>query len=795
LGDVVEREETPPVTSPIGRRMLRVEDRPLLTGEAEFVDDLALDGMLHARFFRSPIAHGRIRALDLDAARAAPGVVAVLGHDDVPLPPLHPPIENDDAHSPPRPLLADGVVRFAGEPIAVVVAGSPYAAEDAAELVEVVLDPLPAVVDPLAAADAATLHDHPTNVLFDAGMEAGDVDGAFAEAAVVVERTFRSPRYSATPMESRGAIGAPDGDGVRLWASTQIPHRLASVIADLLELPPAHVRVSTMDVGGGFGQKAHAYPEEILTAWLAVELRQPVKWLEDRNENLLASSHARDQLVRVRVAADEQGRLLAIDADVVCDTGAYGVFPHGHVLEALGTPSMIPGPYRLANYRFRARSVCTNKSPEGAYRGVGLPVSTFVHERIMDVLAGELGIDRAEIRRRNFLAADELPHTTVTHHRYDSGDYALGLERALQAIGDDGFEAERRSARERGNRFGVGIASYVEYTGMGSQIFHGRGMVGIAGHDSAHMRVGEDGRVTVWTSLPAIGQGVATTFAQLTAHGLGIEVDDVLVARSDTDAGEGGGTGTFASRSAVSGGGAVAAAASDLRGRLLEAAADRLEAALGDLELVDGSVSVRGSPSRGVSVAELIAADDDERFAVSAVFDPERTVYPYATHIVAVEVDSDTGHVELLRYVVAEDCGTVINPQIVEGQAHGAIAQGIGGALLEALVYDEGGQLLTTSLMDYLVPTAMELPLVEIDHLEIPSPDSVNGAKGVGEGGTLAPTAAIANAVGDALGVEFNTLPLTPERVRAAAADEGNTRSGRGPSPDDAASDRPDTAT
>src|SRR6185503_14006469 len=357
FGAMAEAEESTPMTSLIGRRMLRVEDRPLLTGQAEFVDDLELEGMLHIRFFRSPIARGKIEALDLEAARKVPGVVAVLGPDDVPVPPLHPPIENPDAHSPPRPQLAKGVVRFVGEAMAVIVADSPYAAEDAAELIEATLDPLPAVVDPLEAADAAAIHDHPTNILFDTGMEAGDVDGAFADAAVIVERTFRSPRYSATPMESRAAVAAPDGDGVRVWASTQIPHRLAEVISDLLHLDRARVRVSTMDVGGGFGQKAHAYPEEILTAWLALELDRPVKWLEDRSENLLASSHARDQVVRVRVAADGQGRLQAIDADVICDTGAYGVFPHGHILEAMGTSSMIPGPYRLANYRMRARSV------------------------------------------------------------------------------------------------------------------------------------------------------------------------------------------------------------------------------------------------------------------------------------------------------------------------------------------------------------------------------------------------------------------------------------------------------
>ncbi len=760
---------------PIGRRMLRVEDRPLLTGRAEFVDDIELDRMVHARFFRSALAHASVRGVDLSAARATPGVVAAFGAADIPLGPLHPPIENPEAWSPPRPLLAGAAVRFVGEPLAVVVGESPYAAEDGADLVDADLEALPAVVDVLEAVDAEPLHDHSTNVLFDSTLAAGDVDAAFDRAAAVVERTFRSPRYSATPMENRGAVAAPDGDGgVRVWASTQIPHRLAGVVAELLGLPRERVSVATMDVGGGFGQKAHAYPEEILTAWLALELGRPVKWLEDRSENLLASSHARNQVVSVRAAADAEGRLLAIDADVVCDMGAYGVYPHGHILEALGTPAMIPGPYRLENYRARTRAVCTTKGPEGAYRGVGLPVSAFVHERLMDLIAAELTIDRGEVRRRNLLTPDELPYTTVSHQRYDSGDYGQALERALAAIGYDGFREEQRAARADGRVLGLGIACYVEYTGMGSQVFHGRGMVGIAGHDSAWMRLDDEGRVTVWTTLPAIGQGVATTFAQLAAAALGVDVEEVTVARSDTSAGPGDGTGTFASRSAVSGGGAVAAAADELRARLLQAAADRLEAAAGDLEIVPGRVSVRGSPSRGVAIAEL-AAGDTARFDVNASFDPPRTVYPYATHVCKVEVTPDTGDVRVLRYVVAEDCGTIINPAIVDGQAHGAIAQGIGGALFESLVYDPQGQLVTASLMDYLVPTATDLPAVELEHLEIPSPDSVNGAKGVGEGGTLGPPAAIANAVADALGVELNELPVTPEVVRRALED-GKTR-------------------
>lgn len=781
-----------PAGGPIGRRMLRVEDRPLLTGEAEFVDDVGLDGMLHARFFRSPLAHARVESIDLSAAREAPGVVAAYAAGDLALPPLHPPMENPDAFSPPRPLLAGGRVRFAGEALALIAAESQYLAEDAAELVSASLEPLPALVDSLEAANAEPIHEHPSNVLFDSVLEAGDVDGAFEAATTVVERTFHSPRYSATPIESRGLVAAPDGaGGVRLFASTQIPHRLATCVAELLGLRDQQVRVSTMDVGGGFGQKAHVYPEEVLVAWLALELGRPVKWVEDRNENLLASSHARNQVVRVRAAADGDGRLLAIEADVVCDMGAYGVFPHGHILEALGTPAMIPGPYRLSNYRARTRTVCTNKSPEGAYRGVGLPVATFVHERLMDVLAAELGIDRAEIRRRNYVPADELPYTSVSHQRYDSGDYPAALERALEALGYESFAEEREAARRRGRLLGLGIASYVEYTGMGSQVFHGRGMVGIAGHDSAWMRLGADGRVTVWTTLPAIGQGVATTFAQLAAATLGLETDSVIVARADTHVGEGDGTGTFASRSAVSGGGAVKAAATDLRELMLDAAADQLEAAVQDLELADGRVSVRGSPSRGIALTDL-AGVDGERLRSSALFDPERTVYPYATHACTVEVMPDTGEVRLLRYVVAEDCGTIINPQIVEGQAHGAVAQGIGGALHESLVYDAQGQLLTASLMDYLVPTAMELPNVELHHLEIPSPDSPNGAKGVGEGGTLGPPAAIANAVGDALGVEMNALPLTPELVREAAKEGISLAQGRS-SPDDGRAPSADT--
>jgi carbon-monoxide dehydrogenase large subunit len=755
--------------------MLRVEDRPLLTGAGEFVDDLTLPEMLHAKFFRSPLAHATIGGIDVADARSLAGVAGVFVAGDLGIGPLCPPVENADSLKPSRPLLARDVVRFAGEPLAVVVADSPYVAEDAAGLIDATLDPRTVLVDPATAADSPPIHDLPSNVLYDHTTEVGDVEAAFARAAAVVERTFRNPRYSATPIEPRGVVAAPDGDGVRIWSSTQIPHVLADVTALLLGLDRELVRVAATDVGGGFGQKAHAYPEEIIVAWLALRLGRPVKWFEDRSENLLASSHARDQLITARAAVDAGGRLLAIDADITCDVGAYGVHPHAHLLEALGTPAMIPGPYRLETYRARARAIATNKCPEGAYRGVGLPVSAFVHERLMDLVAAELGMDRAEVRRRNLVSSAEMPYATVTNQRYDSGDYALALERALTAVGFEGFPEEQRAAREHGRLLGLGISCYVEYTGMGSAVFQGRGMVGIPGHEHAWIRLDGDGEATVWTSLPSVGQGLATTFAQLAADAVGLPVDTVRVARSDTAIGPGDGTGTFASRSAVCGGGALALAGGELRRRLIDDAAERLEASTADLELAGGRISVRGSPSRGVSVAELTAGAPARRYDVDAAFDSPRAAYPYATHACVVEVESDTGAVKVLRYVVAEDCGRVINPLIVEGQTHGAIAQGIGGTLHESLVYDEQGQLLTGSLLDYLVPTAADLPAMEIEHLEIPSPDTPNGAKGVGEGGTLGPPGALANAVSDALATEFNELPLTPERVLAAMR-RGNTR-------------------
>ena len=756
----------------VGQSLPRVEDRRLLSGGGEFVDDIRLPGTLEVAFLRSPVAHGEIVHLDAEAARALEGVHAAVTGRELPLGPLLPPLANPDAYSPPRPLLASEVVRFVGEAIAVVVAGSRYLAEDAVEEIELEIEPREALADPWRALadDAPRLHEHPTNAVFDHTVEGGDVERAFAEAAVVVERIFVNPRYCATPIEPRGVLAVPEGGGVCVWSSTQAPYRVRAALSELLELPLEACRVRCPDIGGGFGQKAHVYPEEIVVAWLARHLDRPVKWIEDRSENLLAASHARDQEVRVRAAASADGRLLGLEADVVCDVGAYGVYPQGHLLEAAGTPGMIPGPYRVESYRARGRSVTTNKCPEGAYRGVGLPVSAFVHERLMDVLAGELDIDRAEIRRRNFIRPDEFPYTSVTHHRYDSGDYATALDAALEAIGYDAFAQEQEEARAEGRLLGLGLSSYVEFTGINSKVFARRGILGIPGYDGACVKLGDDGTATLWTTLPSMGQGLSTTFAQLVAEALGLRVEDVTVAPPDTSIGGLEGTGTFASRSAIAGGGAIQAACAVVRDRLVDDAAARLEVAAADLEIVDSVVRVVGAPERAVGVAELAAAAGEGRYEASERFDPPEICYPYATHACVVEVDPETGRVDLLRYAIVEDCGTVINPMIVEGQTHGATAQGIGGTLYEAVAYDEDGNLVNASLMDYLVLTAAEMPELDVRHLETPSPDSPNGVKGAGEGGTLAPPGAIANAVSNALGVELNELPLTPERVRAAAA-------------------------
>jgi carbon-monoxide dehydrogenase large subunit len=747
----------------------RVEDEPLLRGAGRFIDDLRQEGVLHLAFARSPHAHARVTSVDTAPAAALPGVELAFGPADLAgVGDLVPLLTRPGAERVARPVLAGERARFVGEAVAGVVATSAYAAEDAADLIAIEYEPLPAIasIDDALNASMPALHGTGHNVIFREQREIGDVDAAFDDAHVVLERTFSNPRYSAAPMENRGVVAVPEAGGLVLWSGTQIPHILEEAVAEALGLE-GRVTVRCPDIGGGFGQKAHVFPEEIACAWAALRLGRPVKWVEDRRENLLSSAHAREQRVRARVAADERGRILAVEAHVWCDVGAYGIFPWGQVLEALGTPAILPGPYDLRNYRYTTHALASNKAPQGAYRGVGLPVAAFVHERMMDLVAGELGLDRAEVRRVNYVPPDAFPYSTATGLRYDSGNYQAALDAALERIDYDEFEKARAAAARDGRRLGLGIASYVEWTGTNSETYRSRGPSNVRGYDAGRVAVNEDGTVSVWTSCPAIGQGVATTFSQIVAEHLGVPFELVRTELVDT-AKSPVGSGSFASRSAISAGGALISVATQLRERIVAAAADQLEANPDDIEIADGRVGVRGSPAASLSLAEVAAAAGTERLDIEEPYDPQHTAYPYATHACVVEVDEETGHLEILRYVIAEDCGPEINPIVVEGQVHGATAQGIGGTLYEAMRFGDDGQALTGSFMDYLVPTACELPAMDVEHLETPSPDVRGGVKGVGEGGTLAPPGALANAVADAIGAEINELPIHPELVLQA---------------------------
>jgi carbon-monoxide dehydrogenase large subunit len=753
----------------VGRPHPRVEDGPALRGRATYLDDLDAGAALELVFVRSPHPHAAVRGLDVAEAARQPGVEMVIRPEDLDgVLDLVPDLDRPGAARIARPVLAGERARYVGEPVAAIVATDRYRGEDAAELVAIDYEPLPPVASIEDAEDPASepLHEG-GNVIFREQKEFGDVDAAFAEAAVVVERTFRSPRYSAAPMENRGVLAIPGADGLVVWSSTQIPHILEESIVEVLGLQEGSVRVRCPDIGGGFGQKAHVFPEEIVVAWAALRLGRPVKWVEDRVENLLSSTHAREQRVVARAAADAGGRLLALDVTIHSDVGAYGIYPWGQILEALGTPAIIPGPYTLPRYRYATHAVATNKCPQGAYRGVGLPVSVIVHERLIEVVAAELGLDPAEVRRRNFIAPDQFPYDTVSGLQYDSGDYRAALDRALEAIDYEGFPARQAAASAEGRRLGLGIACYVEWSGTNSATYRGRGMTRVRGYDAARLAVNADGTVSLWTSCPAIGQGVATTFSQLAAEHLGVGIDAIRIETLDT-AEAPRGSGSFASRSAISAGGALTSVAQGLRRRLVETAAARLEANPDDVELVDGRLAVRGTPSASMSIAEAFAAAEPGHLDIGEPYDPPVTAYPYATHACEIEVDPETGDVRIARYVVAEDCGPMINPAIVDGQVHGATAQGIGGALHEAIRYGDDGQMLTASFMDYLVPTACDLPEMDVHHLQTPSPQIRNGFKGVGEGGTLAPPAALANAVGSALGIEINEFPISPERTLAA---------------------------
>ena len=764
----------------VGARIKRVEDPRLLQGQGRYLDDVVLAGLLHAAFVRSPHAHAALVRVDARAAKELSGVAAALTGRDL-TGRLEPILDAPGFAPTSWPALAHERARFGGEPVAVIAAASPYIALDACERVEVDYEPLPAVadVDTALAAAAPRLHEHaPGNILYGHRYTGGGVDRAFEGAAVRVSERFRHARVSAAPLEARGLIARWDGDALTVWMSTQVPHIMGGALAEAFGLAQSRVRVIVPDTGGGFGQKMHLMPEDLAVVALARETGRPVKWVETRRENLAAAAHAREAQMDIEAAADASGQLLALRVKLYSDAGAYHVYPLTQALEPLGTCGILPGPYRVPAYSYELAAVATNKPPIGAYRGVGMPFAVFAIERVLDVVAERVGLDAAEIRRRNLIERHQYPFTSASGFVYDSGDFPKALEQALTLADYHQLTRDRDAERAAGRLLGVGLCCYTEYTAMGSETYRQRGMRHVPGPEAASVRMHADGAVSCRLSFPSQGQGHATTVAQMVADQLGVPMERVSVGGLDT-ASSPAGSGTFASRGAVAQSGTVERAAVAVRRKLLELAAARLEANVADLELRDGWVSVRGLPTRGVTVTELaqlayspppggLPTDLEPGLEAARFFDPPGPTFSGAVHVAAVEVDRDTGRVAVLRYVVVEDCGPVMNPMIVEGQIHGALAQGIGEALGERLVYDDTGQLLTGTLMDYALPIAAALPSFTLGHLETPSPLTPGGHKGMGEGGTVGAPAAIANAVADAvrpLGIPITALPILPEHL------------------------------
>jgi len=767
----------------VGARIKRTEDPRLLTGLGAYTDDRQVMRVLHVAFRRSDQAHARIRSIDCSAARAAPGVVAVLTAEDLSaaVRPLVATSRMPNYYPTPLLPLAQHKVRYVGEPVVGVIAQSRYHAEDALELIAIDYEPLAAVSDPEAAArsGAALLHEEAgTNVLVSREFKRGDVDAAAQSAPVRVKGRFRMHRKTALAIEPRACLAEYEAgrEALTLHSATQVPGIVRDALATALDIPGHQIRVLAPDVGGGFGGKGSLYPEEIFVCAAARQLRRAVKWTSDRLEDLAASNQAFDEIVDAELALDADGRILALSADVIGDVGAYSVYPWTAGLEPVQVVSFLPGPYRIQHYRARTRAVATSKAPTGPYRGVGRPISTFVMERLMDMAAARIGMDVKDIRLKNLVAAEELPYKVASGIVWDKSGFQECLNAACAAIGYGSLRAEQKEARAAGRWVGIGVACYAELTGIGSRISVAPGMPINTGTETAIVRIDSTGAVTAAFGVAAHGQGLETTLAQIVAEHLGSRFDDIRVVQGDSSAVPGG-TGTYASRSMVLAGGAGTLAAQAVREKVLNAASHLLEASVADLVAEDGRVTVVGT-DRSISFREVARAVYSElarlpaeargELAATRTYDPVFGTTSAATHVATVEIDPETYEVRVERFVVAEDCGRLVNPLIVDGQVHGGVAQGIGAALYEEVIYDERGQVTTGSLVDYLVPSACEIPPMLVVHLESESPTTLGGFRGMGEGGTIGAPAAVANAVADALaplGIEINELPATPERL------------------------------
>ena len=771
----------------LGARIRRVEDPRFLLGQGRYVADIVRPGALDVAFVRSPHAHADIRSIDTEAASTAPGVRRVISGAD--LADRVSPIRCDSTYpswqGTAYPALATERVMFTGQGVVAVVADNRYLAEDAADLVSMDFSRLDAIasIDDAIGAEAQPLHPGWTdNYFVKRKFVGGDPDAAFARADGVFELNLTTHRQTGIPLENRGCIAEYDrGDRVlTFWTATQIPHLVRTGLADCLGLPEHRVRVIAPDVGGGFGIKGCLFPEELVVAFLAMELGRPVRWIEDRREHLLASIHAREHRHSARVAYAADGTLLGLRVRVDVDCGAYSVYPWTSTMDTGMALGILPGPYRLRDYECEAYSVATNKCPLGPYRGVSRPAASFTIERVMDGIARELNLDPVDVRRRNLVRRDEFPYTSATGLVYDSGSFIEALDKVVQDADYDAMRLDQEAARKEGRYLGIGVACYTEQTAHTTNEFVKRGVPIIFGYDAANVRMDPSGTVTVQVSSHSHGQGHETTIAQIVADQLAIPLDDIRVSFGDTESTPYG-MGTFASRTGVLVGGAAHRAAGSLREMIRAIGAHLLEASPEDVELRDGRVVVSGTPTVGIAISdlarkayhrpEMLPPGMEPRLEAGAAYDadPGTGTFTNAAHLVLVEVEPETGSVEILRYLVVEDCGQMINPLVVEGQVHGGVAQGIGGALLEELIYDDNGQLLTTTFLDYLIPSSTDIPNIEVSHLFTPSTFTVEGIKGMGEGGAIAPGPALAAAVEDALKplgrVVVDVLPMTPERV------------------------------
>lgn len=770
-----------------GSGIKRREDPRLITGSGTYTDDVKLPGMAYAAIYRSAYAHAKLQKVDVTQAKRAPGVIAVYTGADLknrvaPVPCAWN-VPDCDLKVPPHPLLAYEKVRYVGDGIALVVAESRAAARDALDLIEVDYEPLKPVIDPEKASQAGAPQLHAevaNNIAFTWKVAGGDAAQAFTAAEVKVTQRILQPRLQPTAIEPRAAVGnynVATGQ-LTLWVASQNPHIHRFLCSVMLNVPEHRLRVISPDVGGGFGSKIPAYPDEALVGFAAMNLKRPVKWTEDRSENYKVTTHGRDHVEYVELCGTRDGRITGLRTKVYAGLGAYAS------TAAPGVPTilhglMYSGAYTIPNIEGTVYGVYTTATPVDAYRGAGRPEATYLIERLIDIYARQIGMDPVEVRRKNLIPPDKFPYTVATGLTYDSGNYERALNKALEMVAYKQFRDEQAQARKQGRYLGIGVTTYTEICGLGpSQV---AGAVGFGGglYDSAIVRVYPTGVVRVYIGVRPHGQGEETTFAQIVADEFGVPIENVEIVAGDTEATPQG-WGTYGSRTTAVGGAAVKIAAQRVKDKAKKIAAHLLEASEADLEWKDGKFAVKGSPDQAKSFGDVALMANvawnlpdgvEPGLEASAFFDPSNFVYPFGTHVCTVEVDGDTGEVKILRYVAVDDCGPQINPMIVEGQVHGGVVQGLGEALQEVAVYDEDGQLLTGTLMDYAIPKASQMPHIEVDHTVTPTDVNPLGVKGVGETGTIASVPTVVNAVCDALaplGVKHIDKPLTPARVWAA---------------------------